>query len=149
MSENILKLIPSSPTYTPHENDLAKVSALLKESLPSSVSYSINISQVVRFIDPGSNLATIFCPNCDSIIDLTWWQESMDKAYEHKFEKLSVQVPCCKITLGLNDLKYKWPAGFAKFSIDIRNPNQDITDLTLSKLEDLIGISMIKIWGHY
>ena len=40
----------------------------------------------------------------------------MDKAFESNFELLTSVAPCCGNEVSLNELRYGWPSGFAKFS---------------------------------
>jgi hypothetical protein len=73
----------------------------------------------------------------------------MDKASENKFTDLSVVVPCCGSKTSLNELRYEWPAGFAQFIIEIINPDRNISDEELLKIETILGSKLRKIWSHY
>ncbi|MDD5760080.1 MAG: hypothetical protein PHI06_13475 [Desulfobulbaceae bacterium] len=149
MSDNILKLIPSSPTYVPGESAINKAVDLIQVFLPLAEDISIEISEFPRFIDQGSNWERVTCPNCNAVIDIDWWQQAMDKAFKNGFKNLVVEVPCCNLEVSLNDLRYEWPAGFAKFSIEIRNPQIELSELKLKELEHILGSSIKKIWAHY
>lgn len=149
MSDNVLKLIPSSPTYVPGEGRVEKALARIKEEFPFTNNIRVSVSESPRFIDQGANLERIICPNCNALLDTSWWQSAMDEAYKNGFRNLSVKVPCCGTETNLNELKYEWPAGFARFSIEISNPEKDISDSTLHELEVVLGSSLIKIWAHY
>jgi hypothetical protein len=72
----------------------------------------------------------------------------MDIAYQNSFRNLEILVPCCGEKSSLNDLVYILPAGFARFSIEIRNPSQDFGN-RLPVLEELLNISLKSIWAHY
>jgi hypothetical protein len=55
-----------------------------------------------------------------------------------------------KTSTTLNDLKYEWPAGFARFIIDARNPNvDDIDGRDMESLESILGIQLKTIRAHY
>lgn len=149
MSDNILKLIPSSPTYVPGKARVEEALDRVKEAFPFTNSIRVNVSESLRFIDQGANLERIICPNCNAILDTSWWQSAMDEAYKNGFINLSIKVPCCGTETNLNELRYVWPAGFARFSIEISNPGIDISDSTLHELEVVLGTSLIKIWAHY
>ena len=149
MSDNVLKLIPSSPVYVPDEEAINKAVTLIREFFSVAESINVEISDSPRFIDQGSNWERVICPTCNTVIDTSWWQNALDSAYKNGFRNLVVQVPCCGTEISLNDLKYEWPAGFAKFSIEIRNPGMDISDSWLKQLEIVSGSSFRKIWAHY
>ena len=73
----------------------------------------------------------------------------MDVAFQNNFADLNVVMPCCDAGLSLNDLKYVTTAGFARFSLEIHNPEGDIQDDQLQKLEEILGSRLRKIWAHY
>jgi hypothetical protein len=149
MSDNVLKLIPYSHTYVPSKEAIDKALLIINESTSLTSDVKFEVSESPRFIDQGSNWEGVICPNCNAIIDKTWWQQAMDHAYENGFRNLAVKVPCCGTERYLYELKYEWPAGFARFSIEILNPRMDISDTMLKELEIALGCSLIKIWAHY
>jgi hypothetical protein len=149
VSDIILKLIPSSPGYLPEKESIDQAVSMVKISIPSVEDIKVMVSEGLRFIDPGTNWERILCPNCNASIDMEWWQNAMDKAFKNGFRDLSINVPCCSSATSLNELRYEWPAGFAKFSIEIRNPKIDIPNEVLKRIEAILGISLRKIWAHY
>jgi len=149
MFDSILKLIPSSHIYVPKEYSKQRAIASVDVLFPLADSIHFKQSDNPEFVDPGINLERIICPNCSTVIDETWWKEAIDKAYNNKFMDLSIVVPCCNSKTSLNELKYEWPAGFAKFSIEILNPIRDISDEELHDIETILKTKLRKIWGHY
>lgn len=149
MSVNILKLIPSSPTYVPSEDAIDKAYTMLIESLTSIQNIKVTVSENTRFIDPGVNWERVVCPNCRTVIKPSWWEQAMDKAYESGFSNLAIITPCCGVETSLNELQYEWPAGFARFSIEILNLEFGITQSKLQELEIILDCSLKKIWAHY
>lgn len=73
----------------------------------------------------------------------------MDNAYENLFIDLTFSTPCCKKKTSLNDLNYKWPAGFSKFVVCISNAQNELTKSELIKLQDIFGTTLKIIWAHY
>src|SRR5262249_13741059 len=59
---------------------------------------------------------------CERELDKEWFGKAMDRAYEKKNWDLTIKLPCCGKGSSLNDLKYEWPAGFARFVLEARNP---------------------------
>ena len=106
-------------------------------------------TEEVRFIDQGSNFEGVYCPACSADLD-QWWKEAMDRAWQTRFANLAAVVPCCGSATSLNDLRYVWPAGFARFVLEAKNPG--ITDLAhhdLAQLETTLGCRLRRIWAHY
>ena len=121
---------------------------VIKDVFPACDDIDFEQSETPKFVDSGGNFEKVICPKCEMPIDNNWWQEAMDGAHNTAFSNLDVIVPCCKSKLSLNDLKYDWPSGFAKFIIASRNPNRDIQEDEMQKIEQILGISIRKIWTH-
>jgi hypothetical protein len=149
MSDNKLKLISTVPEYIPDEVWLSKAIKLINMFSLSPGKITVENSEDIRFIDQGTNLVRINCPLCNKEIFINWWQDQMDIAYQDKFRNIFIETPCCGMTISLNELNYYWPAGFAKFSIEILNPSNDINDLNLKLLESELKTELRKIWAHY
>lgn len=73
----------------------------------------------------------------------------MNKAHQKQYMDLNVIVPCCESRTSLNELKYEWPTGFSRFSIEILNPNRDLTDTELQSIETILDSKLRKIRAHY
>ncbi len=150
MSENYLKLIPNNPQFVPAEDAQIQVVNLLERLLPYADERSVWVTSEIAFVDPGGNLNAVYCPNCGSeLLASGWWQQAMDKAYANRFRDLSVQMPCCGTALSLDNLRYEWPAGFARSWIEIRNPGViELTARQIKKIEKAFGCPLRVIWSH-
>ena len=115
--------------------------------MPSSVIRGA-VSDDIQFTDQGQNWDHVYCPACGQQID-EWWTHSMGIAHTGNFQNLEVQVPCCGITCSLNDLKYAWPAGFARFVIEIEDPAILLTDGQRRLVEEKLGCTLRVILAHY
>jgi hypothetical protein len=149
MSDDFLRLIPTDPQCTAGDRQLREASALLASFLPQAQEVTFEIKEQVSFIDPGQNLERIFCPRCGHQVDMGWWADQMDAAYETGFSDLSVKMPCCGATVSLNDLQYDWPAGFARFVLEARNPREHLNQEKLESLEAILGCKLRRILAHY
>ncbi len=107
MSERFIRLIPEDPTYVPSAADQQAAAQLLSRLLPDTREITTEVHDEVVFVDQGELFETIACPACDSPIQIDWWQDAMDEAYESRFSNLLVVTPCCDATVSLNDLRYK------------------------------------------
>lgn len=149
MSDSVLKLIPASPKCVPDHEALKVASHLLASFFPEAEEATFESTERVRFIDPGQNLERITCPVCGGEIDMAWWQKAMSAAYQTHFSDLAIELPCCSATSSLNELQYDWPAGFARFVLEVRNPNGGVQDTQLEQLEMILGCTLREIWAHY
>lgn len=149
MSSNVLKLVPISPKCVPHDAAQKRAHELLISYFPKATQVTITTTEQVHFIDAGSNWGRIFCPACGSELDTQIWQQAMDAAYETEFMNLLMILPCCGATYSLNDLRYEWPVGFARFVIAIHNPNTDLDSDKMHLVEQILGCALRKIWAHY
>jgi hypothetical protein len=63
---------------------------------------------------------------------------------------LDVTVPCCGSTVSLNDLDYDWPAGFARFVVEARNPRVgNLSDAEMRELELIVRTRLRPIRARY
>jgi hypothetical protein len=148
MSDTVFKLIPDNPSYVPDQESRTKAKAYLATLFPEAAEIVDKARERIEFIDAGTNLETITCPNCLSRIDRDWWQHEMKRASIGHFTNLTIDTPCCEATLSLNDLLYHWTCGFARYSLEVRNPGKEVDD-RVNVLEDTLGTMLRKIWAHY
>lgn len=147
MSEHIVKIIASDPFAVIPETILAKAKEFLETNISCSC-VSIEISKFPMFIDCGSNLESITCPECGSEITFDWWGEKMNEASECSFQKLDLELPCCKKSSSLNLLRYYYECGFSCLSIEILEPADDVSLSVISELENIIGNPLRIINSH-
>ncbi|SRR5579884_245754 len=149
MSESTLIFIPTDPEFIPEPEAQWAAAELLKSFLPKSDEVRASTSDEVEFIVTGGNLERILCPACGATVDEDWWIEAMNTAYsESKFANLQVILPCCGTRVSLNDLHYEWPTGFARFRLEAHNPTTDLDGTFVSRLEQILGCKLRKIWAH-
>jgi DNA-directed RNA polymerase subunit N (RpoN/RPB10) len=150
VSDNWLTFIPADPCLVPSGSRRTAALRFLRSTLPKAAEIEAVLTEEIRFIDCGGNFEKIECPSCSALISDKWWSGAMDKADKKAFKDLNVKTPCCRKETSLNDLKYDWPQGFAKFSIKIMNPKvPDLAATDHAKLEGLLGCTLRRIWAHY
>lgn len=147
MSDHIVKLIPSDPFYKPSDLALGAAEAFLEGHI-SCGSIRVIVNDTPVFVDCGSNLSKISCPECGAELDIGWWQGAMDKAYESAFTALDAVLPCCGASVSLNELCYCFPCGFACASIEIYNSEQPVEDETMASLQQIVGTELRVIYAH-
>ena len=156
MSDQIIKIIPCDPHFVlnmPNDSDKAKkINDILQHIKSDTIAHneiSTTFGQQPAFIDCGSNLASISCPNCNQEISFEWWGQAMDNAHASNFEGLTVTTPCCNTKTSLNNLEYDMPCGFASFYISIANPKAEPTQNDLEQIEGVLGVPVKTVIAHY
>jgi hypothetical protein len=148
MSDYYLHLIPEDLQYVPLKERVERVIDILKELCPG-IQVEVTTTQKVRFIDPGSNLQAIYCPKCRRQLDMVWWQQVMSTKYATNFTDMDVETPCCGYRTRLDRLEYDWPAGFARFSISLLNPDCKMSEQDIQKISQLLTVGVKVIYAHY
>ncbi len=149
MSDNYLRLIPTDPEYVPSSQQIRRALSVIAAN-PLQSEPEVIITDNVEFIDAGSNWEAVYCPRCGLEIDMRWWRDdAMDRAHETRFRDLSVKMPCCGVETSLNELRYVWPCGFAKFQISFLGPGRDLEPVVVERIAAALGTPLRKIWAHY
>lgn len=153
MSDHVLKIIPTHPTYCCDDRIAEEITNLIKRSVelhyteePLLVHYQAH--EHPEFVDCGSNLESITCPFCGKKLDFDWWGGAMNEAYSTEFYQLDITTPCCGKASSLNDLNYYFSCGFACCEFSIYNPKSPICRETLVEIEKLLGTSIKLIDVH-
>jgi len=147
VSDDYLRLIPTDPRWTPDRVSADRGLAALRELAPRADNYESEYLQAVTFIDQGANFEEIRCPRCADAISLEWFKDEMGRL---AFDDLSATTPCCTTPLSLNDLDFRWPAGFASFELSAMNPGRtQLTEAERQRVERALGHPVREIWAHY
>ncbi|MFJ9839750.1 hypothetical protein ACIRYZ_04655 [Kitasatospora sp. NPDC101155] len=124
MSDDVLSVIPTDPQWQPEpaaaERAVAVVAELLREDDDAEVEVSWH--ERTSVVDCGENLERIGCPQCGGTPGLDWWGSLLEERAEAGVATLAVTVPCCGADTTLDALEYDWPCGFARFEIEVWNP---------------------------
>ena len=144
-----LKVIPTEPNFEPTKEQQR---TLIKYSITKYQRSEIRsiLTNQVEFIDPGESFDSVFCNHCGQNLEIEYWQDAMDKAYQNAFNDLSIVTSCCNKTTTLNDLKYHFPAGFSKYQLVINTPMPERTESDFtSEIEQILGKEVRLIWEHH
>ena len=148
MSDDWLFVIPSDPEYVPPPATQQMAFALFSSFVGKADDLSILATETVEFINPGEYFESVTCPACGANLG-EWWQQAAEAAYANEFSDLMVQVPCCGAQGSLNDLIYSWPAGFARFRLQARNPKGDVDDTQLRLLANVLKEDLRIVKARY
>jgi hypothetical protein len=148
MSDTFLHLIPNKPNLVPEKLNQDRAKKYL-DSFFKNANVEFVETDDIEFVNPMANFENVYCNLCGRDIKIESWQYAIEQAYKSKLKDISFVTPCCQKTTNLNDLNYQWPAGFAKFTISISKPPEDINEDQLKELENILGTKIRKIWAHY
>jgi len=115
-SLDFLILIPTDPSYVPHEDQAEAGADALEALVPRADEVTYDMFDDVRFIDAGEAFEAITCPLCGKDAK-SWWEVAMDQAAEKEFEDLAVTAKCCGGETNLNALTYQPAAHFGRFTL--------------------------------
>ena len=74
----------------------------------------------------------------------------MGTAADSGFTDLSVTLPCCGAQSSLNGLRYEMPQAFARYVIEVMNPDVvDVPATLLTKLSERLGGDVRVTWTRY
>ena len=117
MSAHLLRVIPTDPSWVPGEDAAVRARRVLAELIPDARAVTERRYDEITFIDQGRAFEEVRCPVCGRILEISWWHDRMDEAYQSAFTELTARTPCCGSTVSLNELDYRDPAGFARFAV--------------------------------
>ncbi len=152
MSDNVLSVIPTDPRWQPEPALAERARVIVEELLPEPGGISevkLTWHEHVAVVDCGANLQRITCPRCAAEIGTSWWGDLLEDRYETGFDDLTADLPCCGRTASLTDLVYDWPCGFARFEVEIWNPDRDwFSGDELAAIAEALGHPVRQIMAH-
>ena len=149
MSDNWLILIPAAADFVPSVEGQERAVALMREIAPGAEGILGEVSEHPRFIYCGGNFERILCPDCGKEIVTERWSEAMDEEHPLNFPLRPRTLPCCGSKRNLNELIYEWPQGFARFSLEAKNPGiPQIPGEVTGRFERIFGCRVKVIWRH-
>lgn len=149
MGDYYVKLIPLDPNFVPEQEKLRKLEEELLPVLHTwAAEVKIHIKDTPIFVDQGQNFETVSCPYCKQELDVGWWGNAMDTVFKSNFLDLEIDVPCCRRKVSLNDLEYYFPAGFARFIIELLEPGF-IEEEYVEWLEEQLGFKLKQVKVKY
>jgi hypothetical protein len=150
MSASYYKLIPTDPDYVPDAAVRERARTRFASFVPGAEQVTAEVREHVEFVPAMGNFEAVSCPVCGTLLDNDWWVQAMDAAYsERRFADLAVTLPCCGEASSLNDLRYDFPQGFARFVLSAFDPNiSDLDDWQVRDLEELLDCKLRKVWVH-
>lgn len=161
MSEDYLKIVPIESDFVPPEASHEAAIQLLEEFFPEGEKCEAEVYDEIQFIDQGENLEAVRCSACGVVtaIDFfseedpgsTFWLAASEKLDGANISDVEVHMLCCQRTVPFTSLTFEWPAAFARFELNVHNPNvgENLSESQLSQLEDILGCKLTQVRAHY
>jgi hypothetical protein len=150
VSDHSVTLVSVDPLYVPSLEQIQRAEALARSMFPQADAISPQPSDGIRLFDAGSNFERVTCPGCGAQVELDWWQAAMDADFDGQGFRLEPQaMPCCRRRFALNQLNYDWPQAFARFGLQLMNPNVGTLPAdAVAQIEAALGTSVNVIYAH-
>jgi len=150
VSDNWIILIPENPQLVPALERQQCAEARCRELAPHADEIVSHSSSSPRFYDCGTNLETISCPHCNAVLSLDWWRDAMDRDHAgDEFLMNAHDLPCCGKTATLNQLRYDWPQGIARYALELMNPVLGrLSPEVITEFEVILGCRLRVIYQH-
>jgi hypothetical protein len=154
VSVYVLSIIAADPHWVPTSENADDGLKTFRRLVAGTDEVTAEFFAGLQFVDQGENFESVCCPCCGGPLDVAWWQRQMDAVWsreQSRFERLEVTTPCCDTVTSLNDLEYRWPAGFASFALRARNPDPGglLPDHELGLIAAALGCSARQVYAHY
>jgi len=150
----VLSIISADPHWMPSAENADRGLEAFRRLGPGADEVKAEFFDGVQFVDQGEFFERVSCPRCGEHLDVPWWQQQMDATWslaDSRFERLDVATPCCDAVTSLNDLEYRWPAGFASFALRAQNPNPGgfLPDHEIGPIATALGCTARQVYAHY
>lgn len=146
MSETYLILIPTDPYLVPPESAQTGAYDIFARSMAEAAQVTMEVHDAPIVVHPAENWQGVRCPHCRVPLEDYWWSDAVSTAFEDQFRDLFAAMPCCGKRASLNDLDYKQPVGFARFTLFALNPPGDIAPDMKAELERVLGTPLRRVW---
>jgi hypothetical protein len=148
MASWFTKVIPVDPLHVPPRGGRAAAARYLRRAVGPARQVHSDVTDEVHFVDAGGNWEGVFCPACGADLE-EWWGEAMTQAFDaSRFARLRKRVPCCRRISSLNELRYPWAVGFARYSLRADEPQGELEPRHVAQLEVILGCRVRVIRGR-
>ncbi len=150
MSDQWIVLISEDPAHVPAPDRLVRAKDQFARIAPSADRIEVRIHDDIEFVDCGGNFESIACPSCEADLSMEWWTDRLDEDRQDNGYRLEAyRLPCCGARRTLHQLKYHWPQGFARISIEAMNPGiGNLEERYQSDFEEILGTNLRIIYRH-
>ena len=139
MSDEVLRIVPTDPQWTPDDVALRRAVRALRELLPQADGVRGEVHDGVVLVTPDGQPEQVACPACGEDLDPGWWTQRLQRAAVQGFARLGVVTPCCATRTSLGDLRFDRPAAFARTELRARRAGAGLGEEELARVGRALG----------
>jgi len=147
VSEDVLRIVPTDPAWTPDDVALRRAVRALRELLPHADGVRGEVHDGVVLVTAGNEPEQAACPACGEQLDPAWWAARLDRAAAQGFARLGVVTPCCATRTSLGDLRFDRPAAFARTELRARRAGAGLEEEELARVGHALGHPVRQLLG--
>jgi hypothetical protein len=139
VSDEVLRIVPTDPGWTPDDVALRRAVRALRQLLPRADGVRGEIHDGVVLITAGGEPEQVACPACGEELAPAWWEQRLERAAAQGFARLAVVTPCSATWTSLAELRFDRPAAFARTELRARARGTGLTEEALAEVGRALG----------
>jgi hypothetical protein len=139
VSDEVLRIVPTDPEWTPDDVALRRAVRALRELLPRAEGVRGEVHDGVVLVTAGGEPEQVACPACGEDLEPAWWEQRLERAAAQGYARLGVVTPCCATRTSLGELRFDRPTAFARTELRARARGAGLTDDALAEVGRALG----------
>jgi hypothetical protein len=139
-------VFPTDPFWVPSRDRADAATAVFGCLVEGESDVEVRTENRLLFESAGAGFGTASCPMCAAVVaknseDMGWFTGQLDRIFAEPEGSCTLQatMPCCGGSVSMNDLLYDPVAGFASWSVSVREPRYVIGDRERALVEAALG----------
>jgi hypothetical protein len=147
VSDDVLRIVPTDPEWTPDDVALRRAVRVLRELLPHADGVRGEVHDGVVLVTDGGGPEQVVCPACGEDLDQSWWVQRLERAAAQGYARLGVVTPCCATRTSLGELRFDRPAAFARTELRARRAGGELGEVDLARVGHALGHPVRQLLG--
>lgn len=146
MSADWTTVFPTDPFWVPSPDRADAATAVFERLVDGEPDVEVPTVARLLFVSAGPEFGTAGCPMCAAVVaknpeDMGWFTEQLDRIFAEPEGSRTLQttMPCCGASVSMNDLLYDPAAGFASWSVSVREARYAVEDRERALVEAALG----------
>ncbi|MGK2870154.1 MAG: hypothetical protein ACSLFA_26610 [Mycobacterium sp.] len=146
MSADWTTVFPTDPFWVPSRDRADAAAAVFGCLVDGESDVEVRTVKQLLFESAGADFGTASCPMCAAVVaqnpeDMGWFTGQLDRVFAELESSRTLQatMPCCGVSVSMNDVLYDPPAGFACWSVSVRGARYAVGDRERALVEAALG----------
>jgi hypothetical protein len=146
MSADWTTVFPTDPFWVPSRDRADAATAVFGCLVDGEPDVEVPPATRLLFVSAGAGFGTAGCPMCAAVLaknpeDMRWFTGQLDCIFAEpeSSRTLEAMMPCCGGSVSMNDLLYDPAAGFASWSVSVREARYAVGDRERALIEAALG----------